>query len=179
MAVRYLPDFLLGDKIIKALYTELLSETGRFRGNVEDLKNQLFIETATWGLNLWEKFLDLPTDESKSYLDRRSVIKSKLRGYGTVTKQLIQDVAQAYLNGEVEVDEFKDAFTVGIKFVGKRGNPPNMSDIQDAIRTILPAHLAIVFEFTYAHWDEIQLILQELFNDLDDMTWDSLETVIT
>jgi hypothetical protein len=106
MAVRYLPDFLLKDKIIKEVYTELLSQTGRFRGSIEDLKNQLYVDTATWGLDYWEQFLDIRTDLTKTDLDRRSFIKSKLRGYGTVTKNLVQDVAQAYLNGEVEVKEY-------------------------------------------------------------------------
>ena len=54
--------------------------------------NQLNVDTATWGLELWEKEYGLETDIAKTFSDRRSRIKSKMRGTGTSTKKLIQNM---------------------------------------------------------------------------------------
>ncbi|MCL6615562.1 MAG: YmfQ family protein, partial [Anoxybacillus ayderensis] len=72
-----------------------------------------------------------------------------LRGIGTVTVALIKNVAESWYNGEVEVTEQPSLYTVKIKFVSKLGVPSNLADIQNALREIIPAHLAINFEFSY------------------------------
>jgi len=116
---------------------------------IADVLAQFYVDTATWGLANWERICGIPINESKPIDQRRSVIKSKLRGIGTVTVGLIKNVAEAYYNGQVEVIEQPSLYTVKIKFVSKLGVPPNLADIQNALREIIPAHLAIDFEFSY------------------------------
>ncbi|EMI10360.1 YmfQ family protein [Anoxybacillus gonensis] len=132
-------------EIIKAEASELES----LNAAIGDVLAQFFIDTATWGLSHWERICGIPIDESKPVEQRRSVIKSKLRGIGTVTVALIKNVAESWYNGEVEVTEQPSLYTVKIKFVSKLGVPPNLADIQNALREIIPAHLAIDFEFSY------------------------------
>ncbi|MED4922892.1 DUF2313 domain-containing protein [Anoxybacillus geothermalis] len=117
--------------------------------SITDVLAQFAVDTATWGLSYWERVCGTPVDESKPIDQRRSVIKSKLRGIGTVTVELVKNVAEAYYNGQVEVIEQPSLYTVKIKFVSKLGVPPNLTDIQNALREIIPAHLAINFEFSY------------------------------
>ena len=116
---------------------------------IDDVLAQFSFDTATWGLSHWERICGIPIDESKPVEQRRSVIKSKLRGIGTVTVALIKNVAESWYNGEVEVTEQPSLYTVKIKFVSKLGVPPNLADIENALREIIPAHLAINFEFSY------------------------------
>jgi uncharacterized protein YmfQ (DUF2313 family) len=73
---------------------------------VADVLDQYFIDTATWGLAYWERVCEIPTDETKTYAQRRSVVKSRLRGVGTVTIGLIKSVAEAYDNGTVSVTDY-------------------------------------------------------------------------
>ncbi|MED4971317.1 YmfQ family protein [Parageobacillus toebii] len=117
--------------------------------SIADVLAQFAIDTATWGLADWERICDIPTDESKPIEQRRSVVKSKLRGIGTVTVALLRNVAESWYNGEVEVTEQPSLYTVKIKFVSRLGVPSNLTDIQNALREIIPAHLAISFEFSY------------------------------
>jgi hypothetical protein len=145
----YLPSYYEDIREARAIIDAESAQFEQLYADIADVLAQFFVDTATWGLANWERICGIPTDESKPIDQRRSVIKSKLRGIGTVTVDLIKNVAEAYYNGQVEVTEQPSLYTVKIKFVSKLGVPPNLADIQNALREIIPAHLAIDFEFSY------------------------------
>jgi uncharacterized protein YmfQ (DUF2313 family) len=146
---------------------------GTFNGNSDDVLAQGFVDTATWGLTLWESFLGITTDPSKSYDYRRSVIKAKIRGVGTVTVAMIQNVAESFSNGTVTVAESPSTYSFSITFVGVHGIPPNMDDLTAAIEDIKPAHLAFSYIYTYMAW-----AMHDGYNhtwaewDAKNLTWD-------
>ena len=173
---QYLPDYYQNIREFQTLIGTENEEVEQLSATIDEVLEQFYVDTATWGLVNWERICGIPTDESKPIDQRRSVIKSKLRGIGTVTVDLIKNVAEAYLNGGVNVTEDFANYTVKITFIGKRGVPPNLSDIQNALREIIPAHLAINYEFTYLRWDELDSYgwtWDEL--DAKSLTWDELE----
>ncbi len=134
----------------------------------DDLFEQLFVRSATWGLTAWEKALGIDTDLSKSYVFRRERIQAKLRGSGTTTKTMINQVAAAYSNGEVLVIEDQSNYSFSIKFIGTKGIPENMTDLIQTIEEIKPAHLSYSFEYTYLTFDEF-----DNYNKTWDL-WDAL-----
>mgnify|MGYP001009127868 FL=1 len=114
---------------------------------------------------------------SKSNEFRRERIRAKIRGIGTVTKQMIEVVAKSYSNGEVEVIENPADYSFKIKFVGVRGIPANMADLTLTIEEIKPAHLAYTFEFTYITWAEFDGYNKSWDTwDTLNLTWDEFET---
>lgn len=164
----YIPNLM---KYLPECYHELLEmqavqganakETGAFRYAMDDLLNQCFIQTATWGLDIWERELGLTTDVSKAYERRREVIIAKLRGAGTTTKEMIRRVATAFSGGDVEVIEYPAEHRFEVQFVGTMGIPPNMEGLIQAIEEIKPSHLAYSFKYTYTWWDTVK-----------NLTWD-------
>lgn len=120
--------------------------------NIEDLEKQLNIDTATWGLEIYEKELGIKTDSNKPLEDRRSVIKSKWRGTGKVDRALIKAVVDAFTNGGVDVS-FDGRIIVTFNDV--KGIPPNLEDAQVAVENICPAHLAVIYQFAYLLIKEI------------------------
>lgn len=144
----YIPQDYLNYRESQEIIKAEANEFEKLNTCISDVLDQFFIDTATWGLAKWERICGISVDESKPIDQRRSVIKSKLRGIGTVTVALIKNVAESWYNGEVEVTEQPSLYTVKIKFVSKLGVPPNLADIQNALREIIPAHLAINFEFS-------------------------------
>ncbi|RFM22385.1 DUF2313 domain-containing protein [Clostridium botulinum] len=84
---KYLPSFLLDNKELVEILKVSNSEIKSIDNLIQDLYEQCFIKTATWGLKFWEENLDLKTDISKTYEERRSIILAKLRGQGTTTKK--------------------------------------------------------------------------------------------
>ncbi|GGI44375.1 hypothetical protein GCM10008018_06790 [Paenibacillus marchantiophytorum] len=143
---------------------------------IKEVLDQSTIDLATWGLDYWECFLGIKTESGKPLDQRRSVIKSKIRGTGTVTLSLLKRVAEAYDNGQVDVTEESSNYKVIIKFVSTHGVPANLADIEKALLDIMPAHLVIEFVFSYLSWGAFDTH-RFTWGSLSAMnyTWDQLE----
>ena len=79
-----------------------------------------------------------------------------------VYKRQIQNMAQSFSNGEVEVLEDPARYHFDIRFVGSRGIPPNMDDLTAALEEIKPAHLTYAYIYvynTYGFWTDYTLSL--------------------
>lgn len=148
----YIPQSIAQTKVFTALFNTEQPEIDTLNADITDLINQCFVDTATWGLDYWENFLGIATDHSKDIDYRRTVIKSKIRGSGTVTVSLVENVANSFNNGQVKVIEHPEISTIEIQFVSSYGIPPNLSDLQNALNSIMPAHLAIIYTYLYAVW---------------------------
>ncbi|BDR84864.1 YmfQ family protein [Clostridium tetani] len=143
----YLPPVLRKIKEFKIWDDVVGYELALLNWKREDLIKQCFIDTATWGLSLWEDEYGIEADLSKSYEERREILKAKKRGHGTVTKKLIKETAEAFSGGEVEIIEHPESYSFVVKFIGVYGIPKNMGDFKDMLETIKPAHLGYTFEF--------------------------------
>ena len=124
----------------------------QLRGQIEDLERQVNITESTTLLSRHEKILGLPSDSEATLLDRRSRVVAKLLGQGTVTPKLVQYVSASFTNGAVDVTEYPEQYKLEIKFVGTVGIPPNMDDLTQTLRDILPAHLEWAYVFVFNTW---------------------------
>lgn len=153
---QYLPPYLTQTKTFTSILNTEQIEINGVENTIQDIINQCFVDTATWGLSNWESFLGIVTDQSKDINYRRTVIKSKLRGQGTVTVNMIQNVANSFNNGQVTVLEHPSAYSFEIQFTETIGVPPNLSDLQNAINTIKPAHLEVTYTYLYTQWSKVK-----------------------
>jgi len=144
--------FQRNSKIYQGIFEAESTQYDSRDAAIADLQLQLSVDTATWALPIYEQELNIPIDPSKPETDRRSVIKSKMRGTGQVDASLIKLVADSYSNGDVDV-----AFdgSIRITFTSVLGIPPNMQDLQDAIEDIKPAHLAVIYVFLYNTYQDL------------------------
>lgn len=162
MLPKYYEDALAAIAIIEREAAELELASGQ----LDEAFRQFFLETATWGLSRWEEACGVPASGGKPFDQRRSLIKSRLRGAGTVTLAVIRSVVDSFENGEISVEEKFSDWKVVVTFIGKRGVPPNLADVKTAVREILPAHLQLEFQFTYLRWEELDAAM---------LSWDALE----
>ncbi|OPG98994.1 hypothetical protein B2I21_07515 [Chryseobacterium mucoviscidosis] len=132
---------------------------------------QLNIDTATWALADYEKELGIVTDVKKPLDERRSVIKSKIRGTGKIGAIQIKIVADAWSNGDVEVSLSPSGGTVIIEFTNIYGVPNNMQDVRSAVREIVPAHLEIQYLFKYTLYSDLK---NELYSNVITLTYAEL-----
>lgn len=165
----YVPLYYHFSNLFKAILQVEGEEFDTLRTDVDDLKKQLFVDTATWGLQFWEKEFGLPAKSGLSYEERRSRVKGKVRGIGKVGSGLIRSVAESYSNGEVNVDF--DGI-IDIKFIGTRGIPTAITELEKQIEDIVPAHLMVQYYFTYLIWNEFENMTAAV---QESMTWDQLE----
>ena len=144
-----LPPFYHNSTFVKACMSSQNVERNFIKESIEDLVNNLYVDTATWGLDYFEEELGLKTDKSKSYEERRERIKAKKRGSGTTTVKMIKDTSLAFDCGEVEVTEMYSDYMFKLKFVSEKGRPRNLDDFKNAIDEIKPAHLSYILEFMF------------------------------
>lgn len=152
----YLPRYYETSRVMRSVMDADGSELDLLQQAFDETLQQLYVQTATWGLDLWEAELGIGTDREKPISQRRSAIISKIRGTGTVTIELIQNVAQAYEHGTVTVKQQPALYQFTVQFVDTLGLPPNLDDLKDAIEDIKPAHLAVQYSFRYLSISEIQ-----------------------
>lgn len=174
--INLLPDYYRGNKTMEDLQSIVSSNINHLDIDFKEAINQCFVNTATTLLSRYEKIHGLQVDVSKSDEFRRERIRAKIRGTGTVTKQMIIDVARSYSNGEVEVTEDSGNYSFKIKFTGTRGIPANMGDLALTIEEIKPAHLSFTFEYTFMTWDEFDAY-NNTWDEWDAMnlSWDELQ----
>ena len=145
------------------LYKKLMQSEGeefdKYRACIAEILNQFYVRTATWGLDIWENELGLPSDTSLTDRERQDRIVSKLRGQGTATIALVKSVAAAYENGAIAVIEDFAASTIIVKFIDTTGIPSNIDDLKVAVRDVVPGALEILYELRY-------LLIKEIHNSM-------------
>lgn len=156
--MKYLPRYYYDIYEIERLQEGISTEIGLQRLLAEELLKQFFVDTATWGLYTWEQSLGLTINTSLTYERRREIIYAKLRGTGTTTKAMVENVASAFSGGEVQVFEYPREYRFVVQFVGVKGIPPNMGGLIDAIDDIKPSHLTYSFKYTYTVWSHINTL---------------------
>ena len=138
---KYLPEFLRQDPEMKAI---LEVESAEHRVQVEilkDIQKQLFVDTATWGLALFEKELGLKPNASDNYEQRRNRIFIYLQQRRTVNKEFIEELFSRYVSegSQIVVMEDNPDNTFWVIDTGGRILYPD--DLHEAIETYKPAHL--------------------------------------
>ncbi|GEP65800.1 hypothetical protein CBE01nite_35680 [Clostridium beijerinckii] len=172
--MKYMPDYYITSKVMKELENSNSLELGRLNYKIRDIKNQLWIDTATWGLSYWEKEYGIETNLLLGYEQRREVLKAKKRGQGTTTKQMIKNVAETFSGGEVNIIQDNPNYAFVVQFVGVKGIPKNMQLFKDMLENIKPAHLGYTIKYTYTVWN----VLKEnklTCNNAKLKTWDELK----
>ena len=84
---------------------------------------------------------------------------------GISTVEHIKNVADGYYGGETDIIERYADYTIVVKFTSSYGIPSNLADLQAVLREIVPAHLAIEYEFKFVTYD----VLKTAYGTYDDV----------
>jgi len=169
--LEYLRPALQKSEEVQAILTGFQVALDALWDRVETGREQLNVENATWGLDYWESALGLSVEPERPAAFRRSRILARLRGQGTTTAESIRNVAASFSNGEVEVTEHPETYTVDVRFVEAVGLPPNLEDLKKAIAEVIPAHLAVRYISTIKTWDDVK---NRTWGESAGMTWETL-----
>ena len=170
----YLPKFERDSKVIKEILFSAAKELFNTQKNTEDLQNQFYVSTATWGLDIWEEMLGLQkivlTDE-----ERRQRIFNKLLSNTIATKYYVEKYLKNIIGKDIEVYEDFDNYSILIPS-WEDGIPQNALSIVYLLREVIPAHLKIILEYRTWSWLDSKNWTWDYFEGLG-LTWNELEEV--
>lgn len=169
----YQPDYYKNSDVMTQIDNTNAIELTSLNSQIEDLKNQMFIDTATTALTRMEKEYEIDTILTDSFAIRRSRILAKKRGQGIFTVSFVKNLAESFENGKVDVVRDDPNYTFTIKFVSTIGIPSNIDDLKSSIEELKPAHLAVNYEFTYMKWSDASKLT---WGDVSNYTWEEVLT---
>lgn len=150
--LRYLPKFLSKDDTFKNVEDTLSWKHERYRLKLIDTARQFFLETATWGLSDWEKFLGITPKEGSTFDARKAVCRVKLRGLETMTPaNTIRLMEEFMTSGHADIEELGDG---EIRLILDNG-VFYWDELFKALWEFLPAHL--IWSLKYNQHYELEL----------------------
>lgn len=145
--INKLPSFY-DNYITKPIQSSFTVEANSINDEVENTLNQFYVDSATYGLDYWEKMLGI-SKNTFDYTTRRENIKAKMRSRGTTSIEVIKNICEAYSYGEVEIVVDHANYSFEVNFVGSIGVPKAFAELDKTIEEIKPCHLAHSYKFNY------------------------------
>ena len=172
--INELPSFY-DNPITKPIQDSLSVEADAIAEAIGNTLDQLFVESATYGLDYWENMLGISSNDF-DYQTRRENIKAKMRSRGTTTMEAIKNICEAYSNGIVDIIVDHSNYSFTIDFVGSIGVPQAFAELYKTIEEIKPCHLEHKFKFNYnTHNDLSKYTHEELAKYTHDQLRNSSE----
>lgn len=138
---KYVPDYLLELSEMSAIYRAQSRELARFNYEIQDVLNQLNIDTATWGLRFYEIKYGIEYNPGLTNKERREIIKAAKRGRGTSDTYMIKNTAEAFSKCEADIDRHDSDYYFNILLTSYNGFPKSINYLYKIIDEISPAHL--------------------------------------
>lgn len=91
-----LPPYYITSNILRDILTAWVNETDDANLDNDDLILQLYVPTATWGLDYWENDYGITPALEADYATRRANLMAKILGIGTFTKHAAKELANVY-----------------------------------------------------------------------------------
>ena len=142
----YLPKFLAKDPAFAETQRTLSWEHEQYRLKIVDFAKQFHPQTATWGLNVWEEELGLPTDLNVDLELRRAKVMAKLLGASPMTVANTNKLVNLFTDdGRAYVDELPEPGIVKIILPSKS---VHLDELRSSLDEMLPAHWHIIFSIS-------------------------------
>lgn len=139
-----LPSFVR-NRIVEEIQGAYDIELNILKEDIDDTFDQLFVDTATWGLDMWEDILCIEKKDL-GFEARRNNIKAKMRSRGTSTIEVIKNICEAYTKSEADIKVYSDEFTFVLSFIANNCDYKTLLDCSDMIEKVKPAHLVHYLE---------------------------------
>ena len=154
--IEHYPEFLRESESFAKIQQAMNGEVQKLRDNLQDLLKQCFVESATWGLALWERQVGIAPDDTKETAARKAAVIARLQAPATTTVSRIKEIAESYADRTAAVIEHYADYSFTIRFSEKKGIPEKQKELERVIEEIKPAHLGVSYEFLYTIHQELK-----------------------
>lgn len=170
-----LPKSFLNSTLINmtGMYKAIARQFDDAKAAILDGQNQLFIDSATYMLPVYEAEFAIQLVDQSSTEARRNNVMAMSRGGLGATPAAIKSVLQAYGYATNIVENFA-GYTVTIQFTDTRGIPPNINDLQTLMTRFVPGHLKLQWQYIYTQYRELNG--KYTYNQMKGHTYDYYKT---
>lgn len=144
----YVSPIYYQSKVMQAIFQVIGLEIDDLQKWVTQIREQLFPQTATWGLKYWEQVLGLPSNEAAALEERRRAILAKLAIRTPVTPSLVKQIAQNSTGKPAIVENRIGPYTFRI-IIESDGTGVDLQRLNKAIDEAKPAHLTAEYGILY------------------------------
>ena len=139
------PREIIEIKDIEEIYKSQQVQLDKSEVDIHDLLNQFSVNTCTWGIVLWEKFIGILSDSSKSLEERKARVLAKIRGQGTTTIEAIKNICNVYADN-TEVVEHTSEYWFELLLESYNGFLTDIESLYNTITEVKPAHLSVKYK---------------------------------
>lgn len=126
-------------KIMQSILDTQGIEIDAIRDKIKDILEQFYVDTATWGLDLWEKELNIQ-DTIGDYSERRNRIKLYLAKPVSVTPRFLTDLINGYSEKKsAKIIEHNSEYCFEIEVAAD--DKIDWDNINKSVKLYKPAHL--------------------------------------
>lgn len=126
-------------KIMQSILDTQGLEIDAIRDKIKDILEQFYVDTATWGLDLWEKELNIQ-DTIGDYSERRNRIKLYLAKPVSVTPRFLTDLINRYSEKKsAKIIEHNSEYCFEIEVAAD--DKIDWDNINKSVKLYKPAHL--------------------------------------
>ena len=132
-------------KIMQSILDTQGIEIDAIRDKIKNILEQFYVDTATWGLDLWEKELNIQ-DTTGNYSERRNRIKLYLARPVSVTPRFLTDLVNRYSEKKsAKIIEHNSEYCFEIEVAAD--DKIDWDNINKSINLYKPAHLGFKIVF--------------------------------
>lgn len=143
-----LPKLFRDSDIYISLFSEIEKEIDRLGIDIEDIRLQLNIETATWGLSIYEKKLGLPIAPDLDYETRWSIVRAKNLMISPGSKNELLSVIRSFVEDAEIVEHFSE-YKFDVILSTKNAIGDKLVHIASVVEMARPAHLDYLLVISY------------------------------
>lgn len=133
------PEQYSTSRIYSEIQMTVAEELEKVDQDNDDLRQQLHVRTATWGLKYWEEAVGTPILEYETNEVRRSRVLARLRSIGNFSIAMVRNIAEAFTDAPLAVSIDFDTGVIRLEYTE---NFPNVNDFRDKLDDVIHAHLA-------------------------------------
>lgn len=138
--LQYLPYFLSKDERFKSVNDVDSKEHEAVRLHTADVFDQLFVQTATWGLDLWEQLLGLPILKKIDYTTRRATILARINSSQSITLAYVNYLINLFVADKTGIaEDHPEEYLLEIWLPD--GKVTNFSELEKTLDVFIPAHI--------------------------------------
>ncbi len=113
-----------------------------------DLKQEIFVQTCTWSIAIWEWVYGFEPDESMTLEERRQRILSKILGVRPINPEVLRRGISVVAGADAVVTDFTAPYSFGVT-LNVTNKPIPMERVLQYIGEHKPAHLAVSVETVF------------------------------